>query len=100
MNKHPWIFTANDQKPPLAFEYTDQDLTGYTIYFRMLRPDGTVLQKTATPIDLTIGKGEFRWAAGDLQPGYSQLCEIEFVDPEGQNLTSPQFLIDVKEELG
>jgi len=97
--KFPVCFVENDEKPALVATLVGQDLTGYTITLHVLRPDGTVLIKSATPIDLVQGHFQFVWIAGDLQAGFNQEVEIQFVDLSSKPLTSGLFLIDVRKEI-
>ncbi len=73
-------------------------VSDYTITLHLKRPDGTVLVKAAT--DLGGSKGQFQFAAGDLQAGLQQLAEVQSVNiATSRPQTSTKFFIDVEEEL-
>lgn len=97
--KFPFCWVANDEFPEMVCTLQDQDLTGFVVTLHMLRKDGSVLVKAATPLDIAQGQFKFSWAAGDLVAGRNQECEIQFVDGGGKPLTSKLFHIDVREEI-
>ncbi len=98
--KFPYCWAENDELPELVCTLLDTDLTTFTsITLHMQRPDGTVLVKPATGIDLTQGHFKFAWSAGDLQKGFNQPCEVQFINASGQPSTGPKFLIDVRGEI-
>jgi len=97
--KFPFAWVEGDEYPEMVCTFQDQDLTGFTVTLHLRRKDGSVLVKTATPIDIAQGHFKFSWAAGDLVAGLNQEAEIQFVDGGGKPLTSKLFLIDVREEI-
>ena len=98
--KFPFCWVEGDRLPELILTRVDQNLTGFIITLHLRRKDGSVLVKTAIPIDLVQGHFKFSWAAGDLIAGLNQEAEVQFVDTEGKPLTSPLFLMDVREQTG
>lgn len=95
----PFCWVEGDEFPEMVLTLQDQDLTGFTVTLHLRRVDGTVLVKTATPIELTQGHFKFSWAPGDLVAGFNQEAEVQFVDGGGKPLTSPQFLMNVREQI-
>jgi hypothetical protein len=93
-----FIVTKGNRLPELVVTYVDQDLTGFTLELRLERPSG-VLVKTATAVDLTIGRFKFLWAAADFEAGFGQLAQIEVTDTGGLPLTIAEFLFDVRERV-
>ena len=99
--KLPTEFVAGDQRPDLAMVLQGTDLTGHTVVLRIRRPDGSILEKTATEVAYATKQSSFKftWDAGDLQAGCDQPCEVKFTDGGGKPLTSRKFLIDVRAAL-
>ena len=97
--KIPFCWVEGDCFPELVLTRVDQDLTGFGITLHLRRKDSSVLVKTAVPIDLTQGHFKFSWAPGDLIAGFNQEAEVQFVDLGGKPLTSPLFLMDVREQI-
>jgi len=98
--RFPFCWVEGDQLPEMVMTFQDQDLTGFAITMHLRRKDGSVLVKTATPIDLVQGHFKISWAPGDLVEGVNQEAEFQFVNPAGQPLTSRVFLIDVRAQIG
>ena len=96
---YPVTFTENDELPEIPMTLKCTDLTGFTVTLHIARPDGSVLIKTATPVDLVQGAVKFVFVAGDLQAGFGQLAEIQYVNASAKAQTSPKFLINVEKEI-
>lgn len=99
--RYPHTFTEGDRLPEILGTFTGVDLTGYTVEFDLVQPDGTVVQKsTATSgVQLTdAANGEFKvtWEATDLVVGKNQPAQVRFIDTGGLPLTSQDFTITVK----
>ncbi len=92
-------YTADDTLPEMVCVLEDTVLTGYTITMHLERPGTTVLDKTATDVDLANGKFKFVWAAGDLVAGYDQAASIEFDDGSGGVDTVSGLRINVEEVI-
>lgn len=91
--------TEGDLRPVLVGRLP-YDLAGHTIELRIKRPDGTVLDKTATitdPFDEDEGVGTFAfsWDADDLQVGLGQVCQVRDLDALVKPASWPKFMIDV-----
>ena len=97
--KIPYCWVEGDCFPEMFCTLEDQDLTGFTITLHLRRKDGSVLIKSATPVDLLQGHFKFSWVLGDLIVGRNQEGEIQFVDGGGKPLTSKLFLMDVRREI-
>lgn len=99
--KYPHTFTAEDRLPEILGTLEGVDLTGYTIEFDLVQPDGTVVQKsTATTgvqfVDAAAGQFKVTWETTDLVVGKSQPAQIRFIDTGGLPLTSQDFVLNVK----
>ncbi|MBT8102933.1 MAG: hypothetical protein KJO95_08175 [Gammaproteobacteria bacterium] len=99
--KYPHVFTAGDRLPEILGTLDGVDLTGYTIEFDLVQPDGTVIQKsTATSgvqiTDAAAGQFKITWLATDLVKGRDQTAQVRFIDSGGLPLTSQDFWITVK----
>ena len=81
----------------MVVTFLDQDLSAFTTTLHLRRNDGTVLVKAAVAINLAQGKFRIEWAANDLVAGFNQEAEFQFIDGAGKPLTSPLFLMDVRE---
>jgi hypothetical protein len=78
-----------DTRPTLQIVFTGVDLSIYSsIVIRVKRPDGTVIERTATIDSAADGAFHFDWQAGDLQYGTS-LADIRFTETGGAVLTLP-----------
>ena len=99
--KYPHTFTAGDRLPEILGTLETVDLTGYTVEFDLVQPDGSVVQKsTATSgvviTDAAAGQFKVTWLASDLVVGKNQEAQIRFIDSGGLPLTSQDFTITVK----
>ena len=99
--RYPHTFTEGDRLPEILGTLEGVDLTGYTVEFDLVQPDGTVVQKsTATSgVQLTdAANGQFKitWDTGDLVTGKLQPAQVRFIDSGGLPLTSQDFTITVK----
>ena len=97
--KFPFCWVEGDEFPEMVCTLQDQDLTGFSVTLHLRRKDGSVVIKTATPIDIAQGHFKFSWAVGDLVAGRNQEAEIQFVDGGGKPLTSKLFHIDVRGQI-
>lgn len=99
--KYPHTFTAGDRLPEILGTLEGVDLTGYTVEFDLVQPDGTVVEKsTATSgvqiTDAAAGQFKVTWEATNLVVGKNQAAQIRFIDSGGLPLTSQDFTITVK----
>lgn len=92
-------FVSGDLLPWISVEWSDQDMTGYSAVLRVQKPTGECFARAAVFDNAGVGRFHFEWLAGDLVSGTSK-AEIEITDPFARNETWPQFLIEVKEQLG
>ena len=99
--KYPHVYTAGDRLPEIVGTLTGTDLTGYTVEFDLVQPDGTVVEKSTATSGVTLtdaANGVFTvtWISTDLVEGKNQPAQVRFIDPSGKPLTSQDFLISVK----
>lgn len=99
--KYPHVFTAGDRLPEILGELVGVDLTGYTIEFDLVQPDGTVVEKSTattgvTVVDAAAGQFKITWDATDLVVGKNQEAQVRFIDSGGLPLTSQDMTITVK----
>jgi len=99
--RYPHTFTAGDRLPEILGTLDGVDLTGYTVEFDLVQPDGTVVEKsTATSgvvvTDAAAGQFKITWESTDLVVGKNQAAQIRFIDSASKPLTSQDFTITVK----
>jgi len=86
----PLQLTAVDTKPTECS--WGIDLTGYAFSMKISFP--TPLTKAAVITDAAGGLFEFRWLAGDLQPG-RYTAEIMITYPGGATETTDKFPVEI-----
>lgn len=101
----PHVFTEGDRLPEIVGVLDGVDLSPYTIEFTLLRPDGSVVEKSSATSGVVITdppNGQFKvtWEATDLVEGSRQLAQIRFIDGSGLPFTTQDFYIGVKEKQG
>lgn len=99
--RYPHVFTAGDRLPEILGTLEGVDLSGYTVEFDLVQPDGTVVEKsTATTgvqfVDAAAGTFKVTWDSTDLVVGKNQPAQVRFIDSGGLPLTSQDFTITVK----
>lgn len=98
----PHTYTEGDTLPEVAGTFTGLDLTGYTLEFDLVKPDGTVVQKSTATSGMTItdaAAGQFAidWQETDLVTGKNQIGQVRFITPAGKRQTSLDILFNVKD---
>ena len=104
MSKGPFIIKRvfGDLLPFLDVEWEGQDITGFTAFLNIRRPNGTRVVKSAIIDEPNLGgagtaKFHFEWVTGDLLVGDSD-AEIEVFDGL-LNETFRGLIIQVVEEI-
>ena len=75
------------------------DLTGATVRVRWKDKAGQVAERTMTVTDATGGVAEYRFAAGELEPGTTGF-EIEITDAQGGIIKNLDLLlVNIREKI-
>jgi hypothetical protein len=89
----------DDEIRELVVTWEKQDVSTFSdLRLLLQRPDTAtpaVLEIVATPVDLSIGRFKFTFAAGDFVEGMSQRGNVRVTNSGSQPLVIAEFLIDV-----
>jgi hypothetical protein len=94
--KFPYVWTEGNTLPEIGGKLKF-DISSHTITLNLRRPDGTIIQISATVVDAPNGLFKFKFGPTDLVAGKNQTCEVVIADASGEQTKT--FLIDVREEL-
>lgn len=105
MSRGPHVinFVENDLLPWIDVEWEGEDISGFTIYLHVRKPNGTRFSRTAIIDDPNLGGANsaffhFEWLAGDLVAGDST-AEIEIFDTSNSNETIQELVLHVAKEI-